>query len=169
MREYGKNHKKGPSDIKIGHSLLPILQETTTFTNRKSEGQKTKMGRKKFSQKEYDVIRKLLGSKMRANRAQQKMVRHTLRTVFEFNISDFNIQGQAFGPADLDECLRRGRIHVLDDATIEAMKLRHAEKKLHDEAVQQAEAIADGEAVDWQKVLEEWNEYYKNNPQEAER
>ena len=124
-----------------------------------------KMGRKKFSQKEYDVIRKLLGSKMRGNRAQQKMVRHTLRTVFEFNISDFNIQGQAFGPADLDECLRRGRIHVLDDATIEAMKLRHAEKKLHDEAVQQAEAIADGEVVDWQKVLEEWNEYYKNNPE----
>ena len=124
------------------------------------------MGRKKFTQKEYNVIRKLLGSKMRGNRAQQKMVRHTLRTVFEFNISDFNIQGQAFGPADLDECLRRGRIHVLDDATIEAMKLRHAEKKLHDEAVQQAEAIADGEVVDWQKVLEEWNEYYKNNPKQ---
>ena len=130
------------------------------------ENRTAKMGRKKFSQKEFDVIRKLLGSKMRANRAQQKIIRHTLRTVFEFNISDFNIQGQAFGPADLDECLRRGRIHVLDDATIEAMKLRHAEKKQHDEAVQQAEAIADGEAVDWQKVLEEWNEYYKNNPEQ---
>ena len=124
------------------------------------------MGRKKFSQREIDVIRKLLGSKMRSNRAAQKMVRHTLRTVFEFNISDFNIQGKAFGPADLDECVRRGRIHILDDATIEAMKLRHAEKKQHDEAVQQAEAIADGEVVDWQKVLEEWNEYYKNNPEE---
>ena len=124
------------------------------------------MGRNKFSEKEIRIIRKLLGSKMRGNHAQQKMVRHTLRTVFEFNISDFNIQGQAFGPADLDECLRRGRIHVLDDATIEAMKLRHAEKKLHDEAVQQAEAIADGEVVDWQKVLEEWNEYYKNNPEQ---
>lgn len=125
------------------------------------------MGRKKFSQREINIIRKLLGRKMAGNRAQQKMVRHTLRTVFEFNISDFNIQGKAFGQSDLDECVRRGRIQVLDEATIEAMKLRHAEKKLHDEALVQAEAIADGETVDWQKVLEEWNEYYANNPEEA--
>ncbi len=123
------------------------------------------MGRNKYSQREIDVIRKLLGSKMHGNRAQQKMVRHTLRTVFEFNISDFNIQGKAFGPADLDECVRRKRIHILDDATIEAMKLRHAEKKLHDEAMSQAEAIADGEVVDWQEVLKEWNEYYSKNPE----
>ena len=118
------------------------------------------MGRKKFSQKEYDVIRKLLGSKLRGNRAQQKMVRHTLRTVFEFNISDFNIQGQAFGPADLDECLRRGRIHVLDDATIETMKERYAERKQRDEELRQAEAVADGEVVDWQEVQRQWDEYY---------
>lgn len=123
------------------------------------------MGRKKFSQREIEIIRKLLGSKMRSNRAGQKMVRHTLRTVFEFNISDFNVQGKAFGPADLDECVRRGRIHILDDDTIEAMKLRHAEKKQYEETLNQAEAIADGEVVDWQKVLEEWNEYYKNNPE----
>jgi hypothetical protein len=55
---------------------------------------------------------------------------------------------------------------VLDEATIEAMKARHAEKKMRDEMLSQAEAIADGEAVDWQKVLEEWNEYYANNPEE---
>ena len=126
------------------------------------------MGRKKFSEREIKIIRKLLGSKMSGNRAQQKMVRHTMRTVFEFNISDFNIQGKAFGPADLDECVRRGRIQILDEATIEAMKLRHAEKRQHDEALAQAEAIADGEAVDWQKVLEEWNEYYANNPDEKQ-
>ena len=102
---------------------------------------------------------------MSGNRAAQKMVRHTLRTVFEFNISDFNVQGKAFGPLDLDECVRKGRIQVLDEATIEAMKLRHAEKRKHDESLVQAEAIADGEAVDWQKVLEEWNEYYGNNPE----
>ncbi len=123
------------------------------------------MGRKKFSQREIDIIRKLLGRKMAGNRAQQKMVRHTMRTVFEFNISDFNIQGKAFGPADLDECISRGRIQILDEATIEAMKLRHAEKKMYEESLTQAEAIADGEAVDWQKVLEEWNEYYANNPE----
>jgi hypothetical protein len=121
------------------------------------------MGRKKFSKKEIDIIRKLLASKMTAKRGQQKMVRHTLRTVFEFNISDFNVQGKAFSPEDLDECVRRGRIQILDDATIEAMKKRHAEKKQRDAALQQAEAVANGEVVDWQKVLEEWNEYYGEN------
>lgn len=125
------------------------------------------MGRKKFSQREIDIIRKLLGRKMAGNRAQQKMTRHTMRTVFDFNISDFNIQGKAFGPTDLDECVRRGRIQILDEATIEAMKMRHAEKKMHDEMLQQAEAIADGETVDWEKVLEEWNAYYANNQHEA--
>ena len=123
------------------------------------------MGRNKFSQREIDIIRKLLGRKMAGNRAGQKMVRHTLRTVFEFNISDFNVQGKAFGPHDLDECVRRGRIHVLDDATIEAMKLRHAEKRLHDKSLNQAEAIANGEIEDWQEVLKQWNEYYKDNPE----
>ncbi len=123
------------------------------------------MGRNKFSQREIDIIRKLLGQKMSGNRNAQKMVRHTLRTVFEFNISDFNMPGKAFAPADLDECVRRRRIHILDDATIEAMKARHAEKRQYEETLNQAEAIANGEVVDWQKVLEEWNEYYGNNPE----
>lgn len=124
------------------------------------------MGRKKFSEREIKIIRKLLGSKMSGKRGQQKMVRHTLRTVFEFNISDYNVSGKAFGPDDLDECVRRGRIQVLDEATIEAMKLRHAEKKQRDEALLQAEAIANGEVIDWQEVLKEWNEYYSQNSEE---
>ena len=123
------------------------------------------MGRNKFSQREIDIIRKLLGQKMSGNRNAQKMVRHTLRTVFEFNISDFNVPGKAFAPADLDECVRRRRIHILDDATIEEMKARHAEKRQYEETLNQAEAIANGEVVDWQKVLEEWNEYYGNKPE----
>jgi len=102
---------------------------------------------------------------MSGNRNAQKMVRHTLRTIFEFNISDFNVPGKAFSPADLDECVRRRRIHILDDATIEAMKARHAEKRQYEETLNQAEAIANGEVVDWQKVLEEWNEYYGNKPE----
>ncbi len=124
------------------------------------------MGRKKFSKREIDIIRKLLGRKMSGNRAQQKMVRHTMRTVFEFNISDFNIQGKAFGPKDLDECIKRGRIQILDEATIEAMKTRHAEKRMHEQSLQQAEAIADGQEVNWEEVLKEWNEYYANHPEE---
>ena len=54
---------------------------------------------------------------------------------------------------------------MLDDATIEAMKLRHAEKQLHDKSLNQAEAIANGEIEDWQEVLKQWNEYYKDNPE----
>ena len=118
------------------------------------------MGRNKFSQREITIIGKLLGRKMAGNRNQQKMVRHTLRTVFEFNISDFNVQGKAFGPNELQDCIRRGVIHVLDDVTIETMKARYAERKERDEALRQAEAVADGEVVDWQEVQRQWDAYY---------
>ncbi len=124
------------------------------------------MGRKKFSQREIEIIGKLLRRKASGTRHQQKMVRHTLRTVFDFNISDFNIQGKAFEYDDLQECIRRGRIHILDEATIEAMKQRHAEKRMHDETLKQAEAVANGEVTDWQEVLRQWNEYYAQNPHE---
>ena len=118
------------------------------------------MGRNKFSEREITIIGKLLGRKMAGNRNQQKMVRHTLRTVFDFNISDFNIQGKAFGPKEFQDCIRRGVIHVLDEATIETMKARYAERKLRDEELRQAEAVADGEMVDWQEVQRQWDEYY---------
>lgn len=123
------------------------------------------MGRNKFSQREIDIISKLLSRKMAGTRFQQKMVRHTLRTTFEFNIADFNIQGKAFGPEDLQECVRRGRIQILDEATIEAMKQRHAEKRQRDEALRQSEAVADGEEVDWQEVQKQWDEYYAQHPE----
>jgi hypothetical protein len=125
------------------------------------------MGRKKFSQREIEIIGKLLRRKMAGTRFQQKMVRHTLRTTFEFNIADFNIQGKAFGPEDLEECVRKGRIQILDDATIEAMKQRHAEKRLRDEALRQADAVAEGEIVDWQEVQKQWEEYYAQHPEDA--
>lgn len=118
------------------------------------------MGRNKFSEKEIKIIRKLLGRKMVGNRFQQKMVRHTLRTVFEFNISDYNVQGKAFGPSDLDDAVRRGAIRIVDEATIEAMKLRRAEKKQYETVLEQADAIADGQTENWEDVLKEWNAYY---------
>lgn len=124
------------------------------------------MGRNKFSQREITIIGKLLGRKMAGNRSQQKLVRHTLRTVFDFNIADFNVQGKAFSPEDLKDCIRRKCIHVLDEATIEQMKLRHAEKLKHDVALKQAEAVADGEIVDWQEVQRQWDEYYAQHPEE---
>lgn len=125
------------------------------------------MGRNKFSEREIDIIGKLLSRKMSGNRYQQKMVRHTLRTVFDFNISDFNVQGKAYGPADLQESVRRGHIQILDDATIEAMKQRYAEKKRRDEELRQAEAVAAGEVVDWQEVLKQWEA--ENGPVEQEQ
>ena len=118
------------------------------------------MGRNKFSNKEIKIIRKLLGRKMVGNRFQQKMVRHTLRTVFEFNISDYNVQGKAFGPSDLDAAVNRGAIQILDEATIEAMKLRHIEKKQYETTLQQADAIAEGQTENWEDVLKQWNAYY---------
>lgn len=118
------------------------------------------MGRNKFSEREIAIIGKLLGRKMAGNRNQQKMVRHTLRTVFDFNISDFNVQGKAFGPTELQECIRRRVIHILDDATIDTMKARYTERKERDEALRQAEAVADGEVVDWQEVQRQWDAYY---------
>ena len=127
------------------------------------------MGRNKFSQREIDIIGKLLRRKMAGTRFQQKMVRHTLRTTFEFNISDFNVQGKAFGPDDLNECIRRGIIHVLDDATIATMKQRHEEKRQREEALQQAEAVANGDVVDWQEGQRQWDAYYGTQTQEAEQ
>ena len=118
------------------------------------------MGRTKFSQHEIDIIAMLLRKKNAGTRFQQKMIRHTLRVDYEFNISDFNVQGKAFGYDELQECIRRQRILILDDATIEAMKAKRARDKAKDEAARQAEAIASGEAVDWQEAQKEWDAYY---------
>lgn len=118
------------------------------------------MGRNKFSQKEIEQIGKLLKRKNAGTRYQQKMIRHTLRVDYEFNISNFNVQGKAFGYDELQECIRRQRILILDDATIEAMKAKRARDKARDEAARKEEAIASGEAVDWQEVQKEWDNYY---------
>ena len=118
------------------------------------------MGRNKFSQKEIEQIGKLLKRKNAGTRFQQKMIRHTLRVDYEFNISDFNVQGKAFGYDELQECIRRERILILDDATIEAMKAKRARDKARDEAAKQAEAIAAGEAVDWKEAQKVWDAYY---------
>ena len=61
------------------------------------------MGRNKFSQREIDIIRKLLKRKIAGNRGGQKMVRHILRTELNFNISDFNVQGQPFSPKIMEQ------------------------------------------------------------------
>lgn len=112
------------------------------------------MGRNKYSQHEYDQIRKLLTHKCEGNRAKQKEIRHILRTKYEFNISDFGEPGCPFGPEDLDLMLRKRAILILDDATIADMKEKRARDKARD-----AEAkVASGETTDWQQALREWNE-----------
>lgn len=125
------------------------------------------MGRNKFSQSEINMIGKLLKRKASGTRFQQKMIRHTLRVDYEFNISDFGEQGKAFGYDELQAALQRGAIQILDDATIEAMKKKHAELKAKLEAQREAQAIESGEAVDWHQVQKEWDEYYGTNSDES--
>ena len=113
------------------------------------------MGRNKFSQQEIHEIGRLLRLKNAGNRLKQKMIRHDLRVDYEFNISDFNEPGKAFGEEELQQAIQRGAIQVLDDATIAAMKAKRARYKARDEAEKQQEAKAEG-AVDWKEAMKEW-------------
>ncbi|WP_314672553.1 hypothetical protein [Segatella salivae] len=113
------------------------------------------MGRNKFSQQEINEIGRLLRLKNSGNRLKQKMIRHDLRVDYEFNISDFNEPGKAFGEEELQQAIQRGAIQVLDDATIAAMKAKRARDKARDEAEKQQEAKAEG-AVDWKEAMKEW-------------
>lgn len=114
------------------------------------------MGRTKFSADEIKEIGKLLRAKNAANRAGQKLIRHRLRVDYEFNISDFNEPGKAFGEEDLQAAIRRRAIMVLDDVTIENMKAKRARDKARDEARRQQEAATAGDRTDWQDALEQW-------------
>ena len=118
------------------------------------------MGRNKFSQHEIDIIAMLLRKKNAGTRFQQKEIRHQLRVNFEFNISDFNEQGKAFGDTELYEAIKRGAIVILDDATIADMKAKRARDKARDEAAKQQEAIENG-ATDWKAALKEWEDWEK--------
>ena len=120
------------------------------------------MGRNKYSESEIKAIGKLLHLKSTANRAKQKEIRHTLRTEYEFNISDFNEPGRAFGEIELEAAVQRGAIRILDDATIESMKEKRKRDKARDEAEKEKLAIESGEQTDWKKAMEEWNEMTKN-------
>lgn len=120
------------------------------------------MGRNKYSAGEIKEIGKLLRLKNAGNRLQQKLIRHDLRVKYEFNISDFNEPGKAFGEEELQAAVKRGAIQILDDATIEAMKAKRARDKARDEAKRQKEAVDNGEQTDWKEAMKEWNEYYKS-------
>ena len=116
------------------------------------------MGRNKFSESEIKNIAKLLRLKNAGNRYQQKLVRHDLRVDYEFNISDFNQPGKAFGEDELHDAIRRGAIVILDEQTIADMKAKRA----RDQARQEAEAIASGEVTDWKEAMKEWEAQMEN-------
>ena len=120
------------------------------------------MGRNKFSQHEIDIIAMLLRKKNAGTRFQQKLIRHQLRVNFEFNISDFNEQGKAFGEEELWRAIDRGAIRILDDATIAAMKEKRARDKARDAELAQQENAGNAETTDWQAALKEWEEYYSD-------
>ena len=117
------------------------------------------MWRNKFAQDEIKEIAKLLRLKNAGNRAKQKLVRHDLRTIYEFNISDFNEPGKAFGETELQEAIKRGAIQILDDATIADMKAKRARDKARDEAEREKQAIDAGEMTDWKASVKEWEEW----------
>ena len=119
------------------------------------------MGRNKFSQTEIIQIAKLLRLKNAGNRAQQKQVRHELRVNYEFNISDFNEPGRAFGEDELQAALDCGAIQILDDATIANMKAKRARDRARDEAERQRQAVENGEQTDWQQAMREWEDWEK--------
>lgn len=114
------------------------------------------MGRNKFSQQEINEIGKLLRLKNAGNRLKQKLIRHDLRVGYEFNISDFNEAGKAFGEEELQEAIRRGAIQILDEATIADMKAKRARDKARDEAAREQQALDNG-ATDWKEAMKEWD------------
>lgn len=114
------------------------------------------MGRNKFSQQEINEIGKLLRLRNAGNRLKQKLIRHDLRVGYEFNISDFNEPGKAFGEEELQEAIRRGAIQILDEATIADMKAKRARDKARDEAAREQQALDNG-ATDWKEAMKEWD------------
>lgn len=117
------------------------------------------MGRNKYSDSEIQGIAKLLRLKNCANRAKQKDIRHKLRVEYEFNISDFNVPGRAFGEQELYDAIHRGAIRILDDQTIADMKAKRARDRERDEAARMQDAVAAGEQTDWQEAMKQWQEW----------
>ena len=117
------------------------------------------MGRNKYSQSEIDGIAKLLRLKNAANRARQKEIRHQLRTQYEFNISDFNEPGKAFGEKELLDAIQRRAILILDDRTIADMKAKRQRDRERDAAEREQEAIQTGEQTDWKEAMKQWEKW----------
>lgn len=117
------------------------------------------MGRNKYSDSEIQGIAKLLRLKNCANRAKQKEIRHKLRVEYEFNISDFNVPGRAFGEQELYDAIHRGTIRILDDQTIADMKAKRARDRERDEAARMQDAVAAGEQTDWQEAMKQWQDW----------
>lgn len=117
------------------------------------------MGRNKYSDSEIQGIAKLLRLKNCANRAKQKEIRHKLRVEYEFNISDFNVPGRAFGEQELYDTIHRGTIRILDDQTIADMKAKRARDRERDEAARMQDAVEAGEQTDWKEAMKQWQDW----------
>ena len=117
------------------------------------------MGRNKYYDSEIQGIAKLLRLKNCANRAKQKEIRHKLRVEYEFNISDFNVPGRAFGEQELYDTIHRGAIRILDDQTIADMKAKRARDRERDEAARMQDAVEAGEQTDWKEAMKQWQDW----------
>ncbi len=63
---------------------------------------------------------------------------------------------------ELQDCIKRHVIHILDDATIAAMKEKRARDKARDAVAAEQEALESGEATDWQQAMAEWEAWEKS-------
>lgn len=127
------------------------------------------MGRNKYSNSEINSIAKLLRLKNSANRAKQKEIRHKLRVEYEFNISDFNQPGKAFGEQELYDAVHRRAILILDDQTIADMKAKRQRDRERDEAARQQDAVASGEQTDWKEAMRQWEEWEAGETDKIDR
>ena len=82
-----------------------------------------------------------------------------MRVGYEFNISDFNEPGKAFGLKELLDARQRGAIVILDDRTIAYMKAKRQRDRERDEAQRQQEAVAAGEQTDWKEAMKQWEDW----------
>ena len=74
----------------------------------------------------------------------------------------FERAGKAFGEEELHDAIGCGVIVILDEQTIADMKAKRARDKAHDQARQEAEAIASGEVTDWKEAMKEWEAQTEN-------
>lgn len=86
-------------------------QESSMGRRRTARDKPAKAHRSEFTPDEASEIKHLLEEIRRSDRAHQKRLRHTLRSM-GFHINDFSHSNKGFTPGDFDDLVARGTITV---------------------------------------------------------